>query len=220
MSSEIAGQKNFSQTYGGFDMKKTFALPLVAALLLAACSNPADNSALYAPVVPTVSVGSGEQETAAQTPAKKGEAISWGMDLDGYEEIPKDSTYGINWVYMPKEMVDANANALIRESGKIKLKPVEFHANTADFKFAYIRLGQCQECTGAYKCAIYFKTGEDVVYEVSGGVYSCVSENVSEADLFNVKFQRSHYQRGEDTLETKTTAVTGAEEFKRCYGQY
>ena len=63
---------------------------------------------------------------------------------------------------------------------------------------------------------IYFKSGEDVIYEVSGGVYSCVSKNVSEVDLFNVKFQRSHYQ----TSETKTTIVTNAEEFKAAYGQY
>lgn len=202
-------------------MKKTFALPLVAALLLAACSNPADNSAFYAPVVP---VGNGGQETAAQAPAKKGTPVSWDMDLDGFEEIPKDSTYGINWVYYPKERVDSNPNMLIwKKQGSdtifIKLKPVEFHANTTDFKFYYVLGGQYQECTGAYKCVIYFKTGEDVIFDARCCDYKYGSEN-NESEGYILKFQRGHYQRGGDTLETKTTTVTGADTFKQYYGQY
>lgn len=180
-------------------MKKTFALPLLAALLLAACSNPADSS--------------------NNAYIRKGVPISWDMDLDGYEEAPKDSTYGINWIYMPKELVDGDSSFLITQSGKIKLKPVEFHCNTSNFKFYWVAGGRNREATGAYKCVIYFKNGEDVVYEGIGGNYQYVSEDLY-SQLFHVNLIVSHYQNGSITVENKSTTVTGADAFKRYYGQY
>ena len=137
-------------------MKKiSFVSPLLAALVLAACSNPADGfnpaaltqapqaPAPQTPQAPTQQTAEAPAESGqetevrpeAQAPAKKGVAVDWDMDLEGYEEIPKDDVYGINWVYLPKERVDANVSILITKSGNIKFKPVEFHANTADFKF-------------------------------------------------------------------------------------
>ncbi len=212
-------------------MKKTFALPLAAALVLAACSNPADgfNPALLAGTSAPAAAEAPAQQTAgtpaesgqetevqpeAQAPAKKGVAVDWDMNLDGYEEIPKDDVYGINWVYLPKERVDANVSILIKESGNIKLKPVEFHANTADFKFCYYLGGQCRECTGAYKCVVYFKNNEDVVYDGMSCSYNHVSENF-EADAISLKFIRSS-----QVMVSKSTTVSGAEEFKQHYGQY
>lgn len=177
-------------------MKKTFALPLVAALLLAACSNPADSSNAY---------------------VRKGVPISWDMDLDGYEEAPKDSTYGINWVYIPKERVDADNTILTPMPGKIKLKPVEFHSNTPNFKFYWVVAGQLRESTGAYKCIVYFKNGENVVFEGRCGSYQSGSVD---NELFHVKLIVSHWQSGDDIIESKTTTVTGADAFKACYGQY
>lgn len=177
-------------------MKKTFALPLLAALLLAACSNPADGSSAY---------------------VRKGVPISWDMDLDGYEEAPKDSTYGINWVYIPKEKVDGDSSFLTPLSGKIKLKPVEFHSNTSNFKFYWVVAGQLRESTGAYKCIVYFKNGEDSVYESFGGFYQSGSVD---NELFHVKLIVSHWQNGSITVENKSTTVTGADAFKACYGQY
>ena len=177
---------------------KRFALPLLAALVVAACSNPADGSSAY---------------------VRKGVPISWDMDLDGYEEAPKDSTYGINWVYMPKERVDADNTILTAMSGKIKLKPVEFHCNTSNLKFSWVVLGQLHEATGAYKCTVYFKTGEDVIYESNGCDYTYIPENYESVAL-HIKFQRSHHQSGDDVIESKITTVTGADAFKRYYGQY
>jgi len=179
-------------------MKKTFVLPLVAALLLAACSNPADSSSAY---------------------VRKGVPISWDMDLDGYEEAPKDSTYGINWIYMPKERVDADNTILTAMSGKIKLKPVEFHAGSDNFKFYWALANQAHYATGAYKCIVYFKNGEDIVYESFGTNYQYVSENIDN-ESFHVKLIVSHWQNGSITVENKSTTVTGADTFKACYGQY
>lgn len=179
-------------------MKKTFVLPLIAVLLLAACSNPADSSNAY---------------------VRKGVPISWDMDLDGYEEAPKDSTYGINWVYYPKELVDADASFLTPMSGKIKLKPVEFHSNTPNFKFYWVAGGQNRNATGAYKCIVYFKNGEDVVYDDYGGNYRCISEDVYSL-LFRVELIVSHRQSGANVIESKTITVRGADAFKRYYGQY
>lgn len=183
-------------------MKKTFALPLVAALLLAACSNPADGSSAY---------------------VRKGVPISWDMDLDGYEEAPKDSTYGINWVYYPKELVDAVPDALTwKKSGVtlVKLKPVEFHASDANFKFAWLAGGQGHYASGAYKCIVYFKNGEDVVYEDGGFNYTYIPENVEFVQMYKLKFIRTHHQSGDDIIESKTTSINGADTFKCRYGQY
>lgn len=134
-------------------MKKTFALPLVAALLLAACSNPADGSNPAA--LPQAPAAQQEEKWPQITP------VNFNVDLEGFEECPKDEVYGINWVFIVKSHID-NGNCDDMLNGEnYRIKPIEFHKsnpNGVQFGKFLATKGWVPE-EGAYKCVVYRKKG-------------------------------------------------------------
>lgn len=136
-------------------MKKIFVLPLLAALALASCANPSDS-------------GSAAPE-AAQPAAPQAETwpqitpVNFNVDLEGFEECPKDPVYGINWVFVEKSVLDNNGSTAKKylEGENIRLKPVELHkSNPNGVQFGHYQLGTFRCDEGAYKCVAYRKPGD------------------------------------------------------------
>ena len=184
-------------------MKKTFALPLLAALLLAACSNPADSSNPLSAPAPQVS----ESETWPKiTP------VNWEMDLEGYEEAPKDPVYGINWVYVAKTDVEKYPKYLSRQG--LKLKPVEIHASNPNGVQFHATDGSYSEA--AYKCVIHYKKDFDLSKNktiLDGWEIEC---KINET-YFNSPALSVEYNSSKQIVTTKVLYY--AEEFKKYYGQ-
>ncbi len=138
-------------------MKKTFALPLVAALLLAACSNPADSSNPADLPQATAPQRQEEEKWPQITP------VNFNVDLEGFEECPKDETYGINWVFVSKSILEeyyARGDHKWFTDENIRIKPVEFHkSNPNGVYFGRTAGGKFHYEDGAYKCVAYRKPG-------------------------------------------------------------
>lgn len=202
-------------------MKKTFALPLLAALLLAACSNPADGSnpvsapagdsnPIAAPTAPQVS----ESETWPKiTP------VNWEMDLEGYEEAPKDPVYGINWVYVAKADVDWVASQgktswLFPCRKDIGLKPIELHKSNPDGVRFYTDMATSSDgFSDAYKCVLYYKKNAKSNIEYTPGLGYDFKGKYFTAPGLKFKY-------GSSTKKiTVSVSQEAVENFKKNYGQ-
>jgi hypothetical protein len=216
--------KTLVKLYGGFDMKKTFALPLLAALLLTACSNPADGSNPAAlPQAPQ------EQQSAPQTPqapaAQQEEKwpqitpVNFNVDLEGYEEAPKDPVYGINWVYVAKADVDWVASQgktswLFPCRKDIGLKPIELHKSNPDGVRFYTDMATSSDgFSDAYKCVLYYKKNAKSNIEYTPGLGYDFKGKYFTAPGLKFKY-------GSSTKKiTVSVSQEAVENFKKNYGQ-
>ena len=195
---------------------KRFVLPLSAALVvavLASCANASDSAT--APLLPAV-----PQQPAPQAPESQAETwpqitpVNFNVDLEGFEECPKDETYGINWVFVNKSVIDENGVFAKKwlEGENIRLKPVELHkSNPNGVQFGCNSLYGFKAEEGAYKCVAYRKPGDasDNLY-VEGCTFYYVpdGENATIYNTHSMKVTR---------VASQKTKVSNGERFREVY---
>lgn len=153
---------------------KRLALPLLAALALAGCSNSADG-VNFVPVVPALPT----QETPQETPAVQQQEETWpqvtavdfNVDLDGFEVAPYDpadygkETYQMDWVFVSKtdwDDITQNNTKCFTGNKPFRLKPIEFHKSNPN-GLTFLCEGtlsngnQNLPSEGAYRCKVYRK---------------------------------------------------------------
>ena len=187
-------------------MKKIFVLPLLVALALASCANPSDS-------------GSAAAE-AAQPAAPQAEGwpqiskVDFNVDLEGFEECPKDETYGINWVFILKSDVEEMAEANHWFNGEdFRLKPVEFHKSNPNgvvFGTTSTDDGKFAAGEGAYKCVLYRKPGDAGKSFSKGG---CEFHYVPDGKYKYYKTEAIKVTR----VASQKTKVTNGERFREVY---
>lgn len=132
-------------------------------VILASCSNPAGNPALG--TVPTAAPTQPETTVTTTQYPKKSTVyqednagtykvdFSSKVDLTGYHEIPKDSEYGVNWVYISKSTYDK----MLTETNP-------------KYKYVAVRWFDCHyENTLGYAVSCYSSTAKGVE-----GFYKCI----------------------------------------------
>ena len=195
-------------------MKKiSFVSPLLAALVLAACSNPADGfnpAALLpqAPQTPDPQQQEEEEKWPQITP------VDFDVDLEGFEECPKDETYGINWVFISKHLVDDERISGSRKwftDENFRIKPVEFHkSNPNGVHFGFTALGEFHYEDGAYKCVVYRKPGNGSEWLTVPG---CGFHYVPEGD--DGYFSTHHLSVSR--VASQKTSISNGEKFREVY---
>ncbi|MBQ4015418.1 MAG: hypothetical protein II610_09255 [Treponema sp.] len=140
-------------------------------VILASCSNSAGNPALG--TVPTAAPTQTETTvTTTQYPKKstvyqEDNAGTYKVDftdkvnLTGYHEIPKDSEYGINWVYISKSTIE---KSLTEVDPAIKYLPIRWfeynYSNVLGYRLS-CESKTSDNCESFYKCIPYVKNGLD-----------------------------------------------------------
>ena len=188
-------------------MKKiSFVSPLLAALVLAACSNPADS---FNPAALLPQALSPQAEKWPQiTP------VDFNVDLEGFEECPKDETYGINWVFISKNSLEehyARGDDKWFTDENFRIKPVEFHkSNPNGVRFGFFALGEFHYEDGVYKCVAYRKPGDTSGFLTVSG---CEFHYVPEGDN---GYYRTHSLYVDRSVKN-TTKVSNGEKFREVY---
>ena len=134
-------------------MKKIFLLALVAMVLaLFSCSNSSDSSGATTSETPAPAPAAPQEETWPQiTP------VDFNVDLEGFEECPKDETYGINWVFIAKSRIDKLNTDKYFKGEDFRLKPVEFHKSNPNGVQFWLSLAQVSKSLdfGNGSCILY-----------------------------------------------------------------
>lgn len=194
---------------------KRFILPLSAALVvavLASCANASDSG--MAPLLPAV-----PQQPAAPAPESQAETwpqitpVNFNVDLEGFEECPKDPVYGINWVFVSKRVLDENGATAKKwlEGENIRLKPVELHkSNPNGVRFGFTALGSFHYEDGAYKCVAYRKPGDA---SDSLAVAGCEFHYIPDGDNGYYKTHSLNVTR----VASQKTKVSNGERFREVY---
>ena len=83
------------------------------------------------------------------------------VDLTGYHEIPKDTEYGVNWVYISKSTFE---KSLTEVDPVIKYVPIRWfeynYSNVLGYKLS-CDSKTSDNCESFYKCIPYLKNGLD-----------------------------------------------------------
>lgn len=191
-------------------MKKIILFVLAGTLILAGCSNSSDSAAPLLPVVP--------QQPTPQAPESQAETwpqitpVNFNVDLEGFEECPKDPVYGINWVFILKSNIDEGNTDKWFKGENIRLKPVEFHkSNPNGVQFGRNSLYGFKAEEGAYKCVAYRKPGDA---SDSLAVTGCEFHYVPDGD--NAMIYNTHSLRVTRVASQKTKVGNG-EKFREVY---
>lgn len=140
-------------------------------VILASCSNSAGNSALG--MIPTTAPTQTETTVTTTQYPKKSTVyqednagtykvdFSSKVDLTGYHEIPKDSEYGVNWVYISKSTFE---KSLTEVDPAVKYLPIRWfehhYSNILGYKLS-CESKTSDNCESFYKCIPYVKNGLD-----------------------------------------------------------
>lgn len=188
---------------------KRFFLPLSAALVLASCANSSDSLLPLLPAAP--------QQPAPQAPEAQAETwpqitpVNFNVDLEGFEECPKDPVYGINWVFILKSNIDEGNTDKWFKGENIRLKPVEFHkSNPNGVRFGGFAGGQFRYQEGAYKCVAYRKPGDA---SDSLAVAGCEFHYIPDGDNGYYKTHNLSVTR----VASQKTKVSNGEKFREVY---
>ena len=210
-------------------MKKIVLAALAALSVgLAGCSNPAGG-------LPVSVQQAGEMKEEVQKPAEETrpreqeqqqeqqqqqQEEAWpritpadfNVDLEGFEECPKDEVYGINWVFVEKRVVDDKYwREKLFKGEDFRLKPVEFHkSNPEGVEFGHFGLGKWRPDEGAYKCVAYRKPGDagKSLYEAG-----CEFHYVPDGDDGYCQTENLSVTR----VASQKTKVSGGERFREVY---
>lgn len=140
-------------------------------VILASCSNPAGNPALAlistaAPTQPETTVTTTQYPKQSTTYQEDNSGtykvdFSSKVDLTGYHEIPKDSEYGVNWVYISKSTIEKSLTEVDPAVKYLPIRWFEFdYSNVLGYKL--ICWSQTSDSSeGFYKCIPYVKNGLD-----------------------------------------------------------
>lgn len=180
-------------------------------VILASCSNSAGNPALG--TVPTAAPTQQETTTPTQQEVQYPKQstvyqednsgthkvdFSSKVDLTGYHEIPKDSEYGINWVYISKSTYDT---MLTKTNPQYKYVAVRWfdcnYENTLGYKLSCMSNGKCE---AFYKCIPYLRDDvSKVSYQTSEQIW--VLSNDGQEFLEKVLIWYSVYPKTETENE-------------------
>ncbi|MBQ4013778.1 MAG: hypothetical protein II610_00790 [Treponema sp.] len=191
---------------------KKIALAVLAALVagLAGCSNASDDSLMLAALAGGNGGGSGSVREAETWPQIT--PVDFDVDLEGFEECPKDEVYGINWVFVRKLVVDEKWWREKHFKGEdFRLKPVEFHkSNPAGVEFGSFPGGTWRPDEGAYKCVAYRKPGDaGKSFERTG----CDFHYIPDGDDGYYSTESLEVTR----VASRKTKVSGGERFREVY---
>ena len=151
-------------------MKKLIFGLVGCVVVLASCSNSAGNPALTtlpttAPTQPETTVTTTTQYPKKTTVYQEDNSGTHKVDftdkvnLTGYHEIPKDSEYGVNWVYISKSTIE---KSLTEVDPVIKYLPIRWfehhYSNVLGYKLS-CESKTSNNCESFYKCIPYVKNG-------------------------------------------------------------
>lgn len=189
-------------------MKKILLAALAALVVgLAGCSNASDDSLMLM----ALAGGNGSVREAETWPQIV--PVNFDVDLEGFEECPKDPVYGINWVFVRKSVIDENGFFAKKwlEGENIRLKPVELHkSNPNGVEFGSFPGGIWRPDEGAYKCVAYRKPGDAPDSLVVTG---CDFHYIPDGDNGYYETHSLNVTR----VASRKTKVSNAEKFREVY---
>lgn len=168
-------------------------------VILASCSNSAGSPALgtvptTTPTQPetTVTTQYPKQSTTYQEDNSGTHKVDFTdkVNLTGYHEIPKDSEYGVNWVYISKSTFE---KSLTEVDPAVKYLPIRWfeydYSNVLGYKLN-CRSQTSNSSESFYKCIPYVKNGLDYrAFASSESIWVMNSQNTEKIGTAGIGYR-------------------------------